>query len=251
MSILIPALSQVKKAASRIKCGSNVRQQLIALTGYAGDNNDYLPEISAGYWMWDIPFTVTDRIHKYLGKSREVYYCPSNRLISTKRTGIWYWSLGVGEFAPEQECKEKDRNLTAAERALHHRIIGYTWLLKRGGSSYTDWKPILRHEPKKKYGDWPVRLSDKMGHRVHSEVELIVDTIISYGDNARDPHQAVMKCPGGTHDRWGWSSPSNHLYNDKVQGGNTGYCDGSVKWKKFDKMTWRNDSISNIPVFWW
>jgi len=253
MSILIPVINKARRIAMRIKCGSNIRQDVWALTMYAGDNNEYLPNITSGWWLWDLPFSVTDLVLKYTGKSREIFYCPSNRWISADRTGLWYFTLNVDEFALEVQCQKKDNDIKGADRASNYRVTGYSWLINREGAATQNWKPIVSFGPPLKFGEWPKTISGKRENRSLSEVELVCDTIISseaYGTNPRDPRVAVMKTPGGTQQRWGWPSPSNHLLrNDKVEGGNIGFCDGSVYWRKFDKMMYRNKS--GEPVNWW
>jgi prepilin-type N-terminal cleavage/methylation domain-containing protein len=253
LSVLIPAINKARSLAMRIKCGSNVRQDLWALTMYAGDNNELLPNITSGWWLWDLPFSVTDVLLKYTGKSREICYCPSNRWISTDRTGLWYFTLNVSEFEPEDNCRKLDDNVNGADRNSNYRVTGYTWLINRQGAATQNWRPIISFGPPLKFGAWPKTISGKRENKSLSEVELVCDTIISssaYGTNPRNPREAVMKTPGGTQMRWHWPSPSNHLLrNDKVKGGNIGFCDSSVHWRKFDKMKYRNQY--GEPVNWW
>ncbi len=253
LSVLIPTINKAKRLAMRVKCGSNVRQDVWALTMYAGDNNERLPNITSGYWLWDLPFNVTDVVFKYTGKNREIFYCPSNRWISPDRTGLWYFTLGLGEFAPEERCKQRDKSIVGADRSSNYRVTGYSWLISRQGAATQNWRPIISFGPPLKFGSWVKTISGKLDNRSLSEVELVCDTIISsaaYGTDPRDPLEAVMKTPGGTQTMWGWPSPSNHLLrNDKVEGGNVGFCDGSVFWRKFDKMMYRNQY--GEPVNWW
>ncbi|MBN1795477.1 MAG: type II secretion system protein [Sedimentisphaerales bacterium] len=259
MAVLMPALATAQKLAARVKCGSNVRQQLIGIIMYAGDNNDFVPDMKSSVWMWDVPFDVTNAILKYTGKNRQIFYCPTNKYVEAKkRTGNWYWSLAQskganGEYYPEEKYKEEEDKLTKQEMEERFRIIGYTWLMKRSGGLIFD--PIINLGPPIRTGEFTTRLSQRRkSHRSPAEVELIADSIISsaiYNNaiKARDHYQAVMKCPGGHEALWGWPSPSNHLYSDKVDGGSIGFCDGSVTWRKFDKMMYRNQG--GDPVYWW
>jgi prepilin-type N-terminal cleavage/methylation domain-containing protein len=43
IALLLPALSQARETSVTIQCGSNVRQQMTAISAYATDNRDWLP----------------------------------------------------------------------------------------------------------------------------------------------------------------------------------------------------------------
>jgi prepilin-type processing-associated H-X9-DG protein len=52
--------------------------------------------------------------------------------------------------------------------------------------------------------------------------------------------------PGGVN----WPHTSAHLKGTLPAGGNAGYLDGHVAWKKFEKMLLRTNPGAN-PQFWW
>ena len=58
-SLLLPALALAKKRANKMICLNNERQQCIALTIYAGENKDVLPDGSSGDWVWDMSYALS------------------------------------------------------------------------------------------------------------------------------------------------------------------------------------------------
>ena len=53
-SLLLPALAKAKQHANKMLCVNNQKQQCIALTMYAGENKENLPDGSGGAWVWDM-----------------------------------------------------------------------------------------------------------------------------------------------------------------------------------------------------
>ena len=74
-AMLLPALSKAKDKATRIKCMNNVKQVCIATFIYANDYRDKLPRMTAGNWIWDMPWGVADLMTQS-GTQRNVMYCP-------------------------------------------------------------------------------------------------------------------------------------------------------------------------------
>lgn len=81
-AMLLPALGKAKDKAKGIACLNNNKQIALALTMYAGDNNDYLPPLNTGTWptfttaWW---FKILDEA-KYITSSttsNNVWRCPA------------------------------------------------------------------------------------------------------------------------------------------------------------------------------
>jgi prepilin-type N-terminal cleavage/methylation domain-containing protein/prepilin-type processing-associated H-X9-DG protein len=53
-AMLLPALAKAKLSAIKVECMNNEKQQLVALTMYAGENTDRLPDGTNGNWAWDM-----------------------------------------------------------------------------------------------------------------------------------------------------------------------------------------------------
>jgi len=81
-AMLLPALSKAKDKAKGIACLNNNKQIALALTMYAGDNNEYLPPLNTGTWptfttLWW--FKILDE-SKYITSSttsNNVWRCPA------------------------------------------------------------------------------------------------------------------------------------------------------------------------------
>ena len=53
-ALLLPALAKAKDQAILVNCKSNERQQLLALTMYAHENKDFLPDDEGANQPWDL-----------------------------------------------------------------------------------------------------------------------------------------------------------------------------------------------------
>jgi prepilin-type N-terminal cleavage/methylation domain-containing protein len=74
-AILLPALAKAKNQAVHTQCLNNERQQLIALTMYAGENKDFLPDGTGGSWVWDTDAALINQLLAY-GTTPQVFYDP-------------------------------------------------------------------------------------------------------------------------------------------------------------------------------
>ena len=74
-AMLLPALSKAKDSATRAKCSSNNKNQILALTMYANDYKDTLPVSVGGNWAWDMPQLVQQFVAAS-GAPRKVWYDP-------------------------------------------------------------------------------------------------------------------------------------------------------------------------------
>ncbi len=94
-SMLLPALSKARAAAQNAKCIGNLKQFGLAMTMYAGDNNDYLPVSFTTHYSWQ-PHEICGvgefyshgllYSQEYL-KSKEVYNCPANTKMYSAPSG--------------------------------------------------------------------------------------------------------------------------------------------------------------------
>jgi prepilin-type N-terminal cleavage/methylation domain-containing protein/prepilin-type processing-associated H-X9-DG protein len=74
-AILLPALTKAKIQAIRIQCLNNEKQQLTALTMYAGEFKDNLPDGAGGNWAWDMDGALANNVISY-GTQPLTWYDP-------------------------------------------------------------------------------------------------------------------------------------------------------------------------------
>jgi len=74
ISLLLPALGIVRQTSRQLLCMSNLRQQGIALNGYAGDNETFTAA-HAQFGFQDITSWMP-RLRAYMETSGEIFWCP-------------------------------------------------------------------------------------------------------------------------------------------------------------------------------
>ncbi len=220
-AMLLPALSKSKEKAIRTKCMSNVKQVCLAIIIYAGDYKDKLPQMTAGNWAWDMPWSVADSMLAS-GTQRHVMYCPG---------------------FPDQDNDEL-WNFYPPPNQNAFRVLGYG-LTFPGTASL-----MLTNENSSIVPQGITYNGVSMGPPSPSERPLLADATISHpGQNnptARNTYSYVS-IQGG----WSKLHRTAHMQGKLPVGGNVGTVDGHVEWRKFSAMLPRTDPASPSPVFWW
>ncbi len=98
IGLLLPAVQNVREAASRTKCTNNLKQMGLAMTNYYDANQSYPPAFSKaplgtnwGWGVWILPYLEQDNLYGVLGPTTNnlsqvpdtlitlnVYLCPSD-----------------------------------------------------------------------------------------------------------------------------------------------------------------------------
>jgi len=111
ISILLPALSLAREYAKGTLCLSRLHQQYIALTSYAGDHNDWLPDLmpdtngkrfldtwSNTNWMGE-PIGLGLLYPKYINQKAVIYGCPKTAGLLTRNAAFEeVWNFGWGHY---------------------------------------------------------------------------------------------------------------------------------------------------------
>ncbi len=109
ISILLPALASAQRAARRVVCASNLKQDGHALDMYANDFNGYYPYVvsdpyenigpayqnnQGGYDLWDVNIPARDAMLHY-GMARKTMFCPDD---GQNLTNPGLWTLGQTDY---------------------------------------------------------------------------------------------------------------------------------------------------------
>jgi prepilin-type N-terminal cleavage/methylation domain-containing protein len=124
-AMLLPALSKAKLQAIRTTCLNNEKQQMIALTMYAGDCKDYLPDGTNGYWAWDMDGFLANQMIGY-GTKPITWYDPG----TGPKFGPtdWFGAVPYGNVPgnePSLWCWQLPYPYPGAKPGDGVRVIGY------------------------------------------------------------------------------------------------------------------------------
>jgi prepilin-type N-terminal cleavage/methylation domain-containing protein/prepilin-type processing-associated H-X9-DG protein len=240
MGILLPALSTVREQGKRRSCASQVRQHLLALTVYADDYKGKLPLAEPGGWLWDLNTSVVDAMQKS-GLGMKMFFCPSNIIMHNHM--LHFWTAG-------QENSPRPTNTL--------RWLGYCYILKDKGGARTDAMITLPWDGKRGK-HWCTSVTDKYA----SDRELVIDATISekgsrWPEDRYPNGNFAMVMSGATPGQYAVPDSTNHIKKDYVPyGGNMGFLDGHVEWRKFGNPRSGEDGVmfkrfgGDGNGFWW
>ncbi len=249
-AILLPALAAAKEKARRAFCMNNLHQIEIALNAYATDFGNKLPVMTnetvldpngnpvtdTARWAWDLPEKAGDAMVSAGGLQWSSFYCPgtSSRFDETDNQYLWNCQY-IGGQSPY---------------GLH--VIGYAMAFAGSASQLSRQNQnttILPEQvPLTTLPNSPTinpPLSDRV---LMADATISVSPTTTYANRYKDTYDSV---PGG------YAPPptmavkphtSPHLKGQIPAGGNLGFKDGHVEWRKFDDMQPR--AVSGIG-FWW
>jgi prepilin-type N-terminal cleavage/methylation domain-containing protein len=231
-AMLLPALSKAKQKALRSQCLSNVHQIEIALIIYGQDSRDKLPSMAGGFWAWDVPGAVADQMIAS-GLTKKVFYDP----------GIsWQWTDG-NEFADAYSLWNFGGG--------NYRVVDYAFIFDQGSLYGTNRNKTLQSETLTTLGFTytpPIAARELCACATVSQIGQYTSALRStynYTKVTAPPGQGFMVN--------GAQKPhlSPHLNGNMPAGGNVGFKDGHIEWRKFSDMLQRVDPASGFPGFWW
>jgi len=237
MGVLMPALRRVREQAKQQTCASRERQHIFALTMYAGENDTKFPlPPNAGYWLWDINVNTVNFMLKS-GLTSEIFYCPANQ--TQQKYMDLYWEYGDNEWDGSR--------FTSG----NYVVSGYCYMLETAQSPH---RPKIREDAdttlKSNTGrkKWVKTTQDKNA----SNTELVIDATLGDPDaDAKFGYNFAQVATGGMWSQYQIYDRTSHLLSDEEpSGGNMGFVDGHVDWRRFDLMQSRFGG-SGIPTFWW
>ena len=214
MGVLMPALNRVREQARQQSCGTRVRQHVLALNMYANENDGQMPRPeSVGYWLQDLGRNVANYMLR-TGMEEDIFYCPSNSV--HQKYMDYFWTFSGGEFNGQQFTNSG------------YLVSGYCYLLwKAEGRG-----PIRRLTRDSLKPEW---IKSVMQDRP-TDRELVIDSCMGQQDSqSKYGYNFAEITIGGITDEYGVPERSSHLTGEGLPiGGNIGFLDGHVVWRKFD-----------------
>jgi prepilin-type N-terminal cleavage/methylation domain-containing protein/prepilin-type processing-associated H-X9-DG protein len=224
-ALLLPALGKAKEQAILVNCKSNERQQLLALTMYAHDSKDFLPDDTGTHQPWDMIQSAGNYMSE-AGAPYKVWYDPGTyqEFSDADWRAFWYNSTIEGYDN---------------DAALH--IVGYAETFY-GIADYAntgEWE-FSTNMNQKLTGE-PITLNGQSLRIItSSRVLTACATITSSGSLSENltamehylwtglPHSDDPDVPGAK------PFTSAHMLNARIpSGGNLGMFDGHVEWRRF------------------
>jgi len=219
MSILMPALNRVKEQARRSSCAARLRQQVLSMNIYAGENESKLPlPETTGNWLQDV---AVNTVHFMLdsGMTRDMFYCPSN--FTHQKNNDLFWSFNNNTWDPKIQRFTDDGGFI---------VSGYCFIL---ASTRGNRPQIRRYQRDSMPKQWVRSTQDSQP----SEREMVVDSIMGVTANAANSKYGrnFARVSGGIFSQAGVYDTSSHLKNEyEPTGGNIGFLDGHTEWRAFE-----------------
>ena len=236
----LPVLAGTKSQTKIGVCASHVRQLALACQLYANENNNRLPvpgPQDSASWAWDLPFSSAKGLLKY-GVTKNTFYCPGTAPRFTdlqnwqdvSAEGRNLWDFGDNAWPPQN-----------ATGGFH--IVGYCLAFSGSASILNSTNQNTTMLPE----TLQIR-STLMPAPAASERVLLADATIS--GNASDHQGATVNTYNFTQINGGFYKPhlSPHLKGKIPAGGNLGFKDGHVAWRKFQDM---DERAASSVGFWW
>ena len=227
-AMLLPALSSAKERARKTKCLSGLRQVGVALSIYALDNLDKLPQTpvsgasAPGSALWDVPNDTADVMVKN-GGARQIVYCPATKA-TVQDLDAW-WNFGT------------------------YRVTTYCWLFERinpGSPGYDASRPARRKDGQ----PYASRLSiSPIATNTLAQNELVTDVVISEGAGTRNDKFTGVNTSNPQIIPQGYNS-SHMAMAGRPDGGMILFQDIHAEWRAFKRMAVRVD-WSNNRHWWW
>ena len=241
--VQVPILAGGKSQSKIAMCASHVRQLALACQIYANENGDRLPVLTgSASWPWDVPAATANSMLNS-GTTPATFYCPGtaprftdaqnwagpNPSGLTNGANSTLWGFGMSSppnlqtdfhivgyslalSGPASQLGVTNQNKTIQPESIVNRLLGVSYVAPAS--------------------------SDRV---------LVADATISSGSalpGYAHPENNYTDIVGG----YPIHHVSPHLKGNVPAGGNLGFKDGHVDWRKFELMTPRTTST---PAFWW
>jgi prepilin-type N-terminal cleavage/methylation domain-containing protein len=249
-ALLLPALARAKEKAKRISCASNLHQIGIALMNYTGDNNNKLPTFdppTSASWPWDIPDNLAQQLLPSVGDSKKVFYDPGTGFSDDQNFGDKtilngdyknLWDFGMNRSGPFHQG------------GYVFAFSGSNCVLKASAINTTIQPETATNPLNPLFAPVYVGVSERelfACATICSPLGVATTPVSNRYKTAMYPGLTYTKVGGGGGEFY-LPLTSPHLNGAFPSGGNVGFKDGHVAWRKFNDM---NQQSKAGESFWW
>jgi prepilin-type N-terminal cleavage/methylation domain-containing protein/prepilin-type processing-associated H-X9-DG protein len=262
-ALLLPVLAKAKISAIKVQCMNNEKQQIIALTMYAGENNDWLPRYvladggTDGIWAWDMDAGIANMLIA-AGTTPQTWYDPGTgpRFGPTDWFGaVPYGNVPGGE--PSLWCWEApypDPNAVPGTSGI--RVIGYAQTFTNA-TEYQSGNYVTNINVKLSATSTLGTLFDPGGVPIGPLSQRVLVACATLNNTGADNYPTNLP--------YNWSAvDGGYMINGALKphlsahmksatlpdGGNVGMIDGHVEWRPFIQMINRVSGGAN-PWFYY
>jgi len=236
-AMLLPALAKAKDKAIRTQCMSNLKQMGVALFNYASDNgnNDKLPVLQppgTTHWPWDLPWAAGNSMLDYVGGVKKVFYDPGT---AQRFSDALNWASTANPKVDYWDLIPNDRHVAGYVFAFSgsESVLLPSAQNKTMGIESTP-NPTNSFLPPQTVG-----VSDR---------ELFACGTLCAQSGATVAGRNTYNYTQVPGDNRFPNNVSAHLRGTQPLGGNVGFKDGHVIWRKFEDM---KPVATEGPSFWW
>ncbi len=253
-AMLLPGLARAKIQAIKTLDLNNEKEQLIALTMYAGDDKDYLPDGTGGFWAWDMDMALANQLIAY-GTKPITWYdpCTAPKFGPTD----WFGTVPYGPVPggdPSLWCWEGPYPNPGVAPGVGVRVIGYAQTFF-GTANYTG-VYVTNTNKKLSATSTPGTFNNPGGVPIGpiSKRPLVAcATLNSTGDSdvlsVMNTYNWINVDGGYKYQGQYKGHISAHLKTPTIpEGTYLGMLDGHVEWKPFNQMINR---LSGSPYFYY
>ncbi len=253
-AILLPALSKAKDQAIRTTCMNNQKQQIVALTMYAGDNKDNLPDNTfTGAWCWDMDPALANLLVGY-GAQPITWYDPGT---APKFGPVdWFGTVPYGNVPGGNpslwtfQAPYPDPGVKPASGAI--RVLGYAQTFY-GTICYKTGPFATNQNVKLTSTATPGYFGNEGGVPIGPLAKRVLTACASLNNTGSSDVYAQMitynwiDVDGGyQYNHVAKGHISAHVQGKLPVGANEGMLDSHVEWKPFNQMINRTDSSPNF-----
>jgi prepilin-type N-terminal cleavage/methylation domain-containing protein/prepilin-type processing-associated H-X9-DG protein len=245
-ALLLPALAKSKDAAIRTLCRGNEHNQVLSEIMYAGENQDYLPDLN-GIQPWDMDEDHGTSLATF-GAPYPVWYDPGNRQLGPADQ-LAYWNASSTSLPEGEADVVRITDYTQTFAGAGYYIDSDPWLFSTNINSKLTASTIS-----------PLSNPAQSMPVVPANKVLLACATVEVGTPSLTPPINKLNQWTGIPHSWDPDVPgtltftSSHMATATLpSGGNLSMLDGHVEWREFQFMIPRANSAgggSGFGFYW-